>query len=198
MLQDVLSNTTSDSPMKDKFSEKAYRDAYVREQVRIGVPYQIRALRQERGWTQKELGERSGKPQNVISRLEDPNYGKLSLQSLMDMASAFDVALMVKFVPFSRFIREFSDLSPRALEAASFSEDQKTETSVPIGYNSLPGLPVSMLFGTMVANAYGNALIPYYTNWLEVQAIHADITARQETPQPKKLIVIPIKPKRAA
>lgn len=110
---------------KLKGKSKAYRDAYVRERIRIGIPYQIRALREqeERSWTQAELGRRAGKPQNVISRLEDPEYGKLSIQSLLEMASAFDVALMVKFVPFSRFLREYEDVSPASLEAQSFENE---------------------------------------------------------------------------
>ncbi|HUY13888.1 MAG TPA: helix-turn-helix domain-containing protein [Terriglobia bacterium] len=107
----------------EKLKDKAYRDSYVREHIRIGLPYQVRALRQQRHWKQEELGERSGKPQNVISRLEDPSYGKLSLQSMIDLASAFDVALLIKFVPFSRFLREFQNLSPEALEAVSFDQD---------------------------------------------------------------------------
>jgi transcriptional regulator with XRE-family HTH domain len=120
--QDDLENTTLEIEA-GKFIDKAYRDASVREHTRIGVPYQIRALRQQRGWSQKELGNRASKPQNVISRLEDPEYGKLSLQTLFELASAFDVALLVKFVPFSRFRREVSKLSPENLEALPFKED---------------------------------------------------------------------------
>jgi hypothetical protein len=39
------------------------------------------------------------------------------------MAAAFDVALLVKFVSFSRFLREFEDVSPSALEVPSFCDD---------------------------------------------------------------------------
>ncbi len=129
MTQDALSNMIQTTEGNDRFLEKAYRDATVREHTRIGIPYQIRALRQQRGWSQEELGDRSGKPQNVISRLEDPEYGKLSLKTLLEMASAFDVALLVKFVPFSRFRTEFDDLSPANLGALSFADDAaKVET----------------------------------------------------------------------
>src|SRR5437667_10357884 len=100
-------------PKQEKLKEKAYRDAYVRERIRIGLPYQIRALRQQRAWTQEELGRHAQKPQNVISRLEDPDYGKLSLQTLLALASAFDVALLVTFVSFGRLLREFETLSPQ-------------------------------------------------------------------------------------
>lgn len=107
--------------------DKAYRDAYVREHIRIGLPYQIRAMREEecRKWTQKELGDRADKPQNVISRIEDPTYGKLTLQTLLELASAFDVALVVKFVPFTKFITEFDDVSPRSLEAKDYATEER-------------------------------------------------------------------------
>lgn len=108
-----------------KLQNKKYRDAYVSAHVRNGIPYQIRALRDQRKWSQGELEKRSGKPQNVISRLEDPNYGKMSIPTLLDLAAAFDVALLVKFVPFSQLLSEVKDLSPEALSAQSFGEEQK-------------------------------------------------------------------------
>jgi len=111
----------------NKLRDKKYRDAYVRDHIRIGLPYQIRALREQedRQWTQETLAIKAGKHQNVISRIEDPDYGKLSLQTLMDLASAFDVALIVKFVPYSRFLREFDDVSPKSLEAKGFETECK-------------------------------------------------------------------------
>jgi transcriptional regulator with XRE-family HTH domain len=104
-------------------TNKAFRDAYVYEHVRNGVSFQIRAMREEKGWTQGKLGEISEKPRNVITRLEDPNYGKLTIRTLLEIASAFDVALLVKFVPFSRLLREYEDTSPSALVAANISKE---------------------------------------------------------------------------
>jgi len=116
-------NVISRAKKVGRLKDKGYRDAYVAEHVRTGTPHQIRILREQREWTQGELGRRSGKPQNVISRLEDPNYGKLTIQSLLDLASAFDVALIIKFVPFSRLMGELEKLSPESLEVPSFSQD---------------------------------------------------------------------------
>lgn len=104
---------------------KAFRDRYVYEHVRNGIPFQIRALRNQREWTQADLGEASGKPRPVISRLEDPNYGKLSLKTLLDIASAFEVALLVKFVPFSRLVKEYQDVSWQALGAKSVTDREE-------------------------------------------------------------------------
>ncbi len=106
-----------------KLKDKAYRDSYVASHVSIGIPYQIKALREQRNWTQQQLGQKAGKPQNVISRLEDPTYGKQTLATLLKLAVAFDVALLVKFVPYSEFLEAVSDVSPAGLRVSSFPEE---------------------------------------------------------------------------
>lgn len=123
-------NVTFENKLLDKLRNKEFRGAYVSAHVRAGVAHQIRALRNERNWSQEELGNRSGKPQSVISRLEDPDYGKLSVQTLLDLASAFDVALMVGFVAFSEMLEKIQDVSPERLAVPNFSSDvfERTRT----------------------------------------------------------------------
>lgn len=122
-------NVTFKNKLLDKLRNKEFRNAYVSAQVRTGVAHQIRALRNERNWSQEELGKRSGKPQSVISRLEDPDYGKLSVQTLLDLASAFDVALMVGFVAFSEMLEKIQDVSPERLAVPNFSNDVSERTT---------------------------------------------------------------------
>lgn len=81
-----------------------YRHALVEEHLAVFLPFQLRAMREERGWTQGELGVRCGKAQEWICKLENPNYGRFSLQTLKTLARAFDVALEVRFRPFSYFV----------------------------------------------------------------------------------------------
>ncbi len=104
---------------------KEYRDAYVLEHIKNGVAFQIRTLREDRDWTQGDLGDAMGKPRNVISRIEDPNYGKTTLTTLREVAAAFDVGLLVKFVPFSRLVREYEDVSPARLSAHSITSTEE-------------------------------------------------------------------------
>jgi transcriptional regulator with XRE-family HTH domain len=101
--------------------EDDYRHAYLADQVRTNIAFQIRALRDQRGWTQKDLAEKAGKPANSISRLEDPDYGKLTLTTLLEMARAFDVALLVQFVEHDDWLNRMADVSPSALRKRSFS-----------------------------------------------------------------------------
>ena len=93
-------------------SDKEFRDAYWDAHLSEGLASQIRATREERRWTQRELGEHAGgKAQSVISQLEDPDYGRYSLSTLKRIASAFDVALVVRFVPYSHLLDYTSNLS---------------------------------------------------------------------------------------
>jgi transcriptional regulator with XRE-family HTH domain len=104
-------------------NNKAYREAYVCEHIKTSVPIQIRHLREERTLTQAQLAAMAKTTQTVISRLEDPNYGNLTLNSLLKIAAALDIALLVKFAPFSRMLLEFQDLSPTALSVKAFTDE---------------------------------------------------------------------------
>ena len=114
---------TSENRLLSELNDKEFRDAYVVEHVKTGLAYQIRALRQSRGWSQDEFAQRSRKTQSGVARLEDPEYGKFSLTTLLSLASAFDVALLVRFVRFSELLQRTRDLSPTELNVASFDDD---------------------------------------------------------------------------
>lgn len=112
----------------DKLLRKPYRSAFVAEHVRRGIAYQIRALRDQRGWNQKEFSKRLKKPQSVVSRLEDPSYGKVTMQTLLEVATVFDVALQVRFVPYSSFLVATQDLGTASMRVPSF----ETELASPL------------------------------------------------------------------
>lgn len=112
-----------DENTKNKFDDKIYRDAYVASNLGSGIAFQILYNREARHWTQEELGKKTGQPQNGIARLENPFYGRFTIKTLLKIASAFDVALLVKFVPFSRFLDELKDVSPEALLAPPYEDE---------------------------------------------------------------------------
>jgi DNA-binding XRE family transcriptional regulator len=104
-----------------ELGEADFRRAYLADQVRTNISFQLTALRDQRGWTQKELAEKADKPANSISRLEDPDYGKATLTTLLAMADAFDVALLVQFVEHDDWLNRMADVSPGALRKRSFN-----------------------------------------------------------------------------
>lgn len=108
--------------IKKLIANKKSRDAYVYEHIRNGIPFQLRALREQRDWTQADLAKAAKTSRTTITRLENPNNDKLTLKTLLELASAFDVALLVKFVPFSRLIKEYEDVSSEALSAKSITD----------------------------------------------------------------------------
>src|SRR6266481_3464793 len=84
------------------------RARFVESHINKGISYQLRAMREARDWSQEELASQVGMPQTAISRLESSNYGKSTITTLKRMATVYDVALEVRFVPFSKLVNRIS------------------------------------------------------------------------------------------
>jgi hypothetical protein len=72
---------------------------------------------------------------NNISRIESEDYGKQTVTSLKRVAEALDVALVVRFVPFSQYIDWLSGtpfldegIRPGALAVPSFEDEEARGT----------------------------------------------------------------------
>jgi transcriptional regulator with XRE-family HTH domain len=119
---------TTTSPRRwqlvQSLKNKEYRHAFVADEIGIGIPFQIRALREARGWTQEELGRQAAMAQERISQLESTDYGRYTLGTLKRLALAFDVGLEVHFVPFSRMVDWAAHLSAEMLSPPSYDEDE--------------------------------------------------------------------------
>jgi transcriptional regulator with XRE-family HTH domain len=103
-----------------ELSDREFRNTYKRARVRSKLAYQIRALRKQRDWLQGKLAEVMNKPQSTVSRFEDDDYGKLTLETLFEISDAFDLGLVVEFVGYQEFLVRTSDLSSDRLRASSF------------------------------------------------------------------------------
>jgi len=133
MVADVLSSAGFGwtKEFVEQLSDKELRDAYVADQVRIRIALLIRALREQAGrdWTQTELGRRAGKLQNVISRLEDPDYGRFSLETLLMVAAAFELPLYIDFPEWEDWLQKMSGHSTVSLQRHGFDIQRLTTIS---------------------------------------------------------------------
>ncbi|WP_239250058.1 helix-turn-helix transcriptional regulator [Candidatus Nitrotoga sp. M5] len=99
------------------------RAAYVEAELVNSLAHQIRIIRQQRGLSQRQLAEKLGTTQTTVSRLEDPSYGRYSMRSLLALSKVFDTAILVRFMPFSRFMPDTWDTHPKNFEALSYEDE---------------------------------------------------------------------------
>jgi transcriptional regulator with XRE-family HTH domain len=124
----------------DQLSDREFRHAYMTDQVRTHIALAIRVLREQEGreWSQAELGRRCDKPQSWISKLEDPEYGKVSLQTLFEIAEAYDLPLLVQFPEWSDWLRRMKNQSRENFEKKGFDADFLNKFSATNAGDALP------------------------------------------------------------
>ncbi|WP_456671696.1 helix-turn-helix domain-containing protein [Bradyrhizobium sp. USDA 3256] len=143
----------------DQLSDREFRHAYMADQVRTHIALAIRILREQEGreWSQTELGKRCDKPQSWISKLEDPEYGKVSLQTLLEIAEAFDLPLLVQFPEWSDWLRRMKNQSRENFEKRSFDADLLNKFAATKAEQSLPGTARTYSYSKYAITASGNA-----------------------------------------
>jgi transcriptional regulator with XRE-family HTH domain len=99
------------------------------EAVKTWIARQVRALREQRDWSQGDLARESGKKQSNISRIEDPDYGQMTLQTLFDLAAAFDLPLLVQFAEWPDWLNRMEDVSTEWLQRESFNQAELSTLS---------------------------------------------------------------------
>lgn len=72
--------------------------------VRLAIAIQLRRMRKGRGWTRAETAQRAGVGMTTLFMLECGLFG--SLNTLVKLANAFDVAFIARFTPWSEGIKE--------------------------------------------------------------------------------------------
>lgn len=83
-----------------------YRLAYIKAKVGVNIPSQIKAMRRRRdNLSQEALAKEAGKRQSQISSMERPGVTSFTVETLIRLAAAFKVGLIVRFVPFSEMLK---------------------------------------------------------------------------------------------
>jgi hypothetical protein len=108
--------------LAEKFHDKEYRDSYVAGHTRRFLARQMRKFRGTK--SQSEFGELIDKQQTVVSRLEDPKYGKWTLQTLFDVAQRLNVAVIVRFVDFQTFLELSEDMTEAASKPQEYNQSE--------------------------------------------------------------------------
>jgi transcriptional regulator with XRE-family HTH domain len=104
-----------------KLKDKEYRDEFLGTTVRGSIAYQIQALRRQLKQSQEEFAETLGKKQTQVSRLESAEYSA-SVQTLIEVASALGIGLLVRFVGWPELLDRTEDMSDAALAVTPIDE----------------------------------------------------------------------------
>jgi DNA-binding XRE family transcriptional regulator len=72
---------------------------YSRRRAETEVAFQIRRLREAKGWSQKELAKRVGCSQQAVSAVEQAGYKRHSLPLLRRIAAVLDADVVVALIP---------------------------------------------------------------------------------------------------
>lgn len=99
------------------------RESYIRAKLNVLLPAQIKGLRLHWPMTQEELGQAAEMKQSRISAMERPGAVKFNLETLIRLASAFKVGMVVKFVPFSEMLRWENDFAQDSFDVPTIDVD---------------------------------------------------------------------------
>jgi transcriptional regulator with XRE-family HTH domain len=117
--------------LKKELQDPETRRDYAEEFLNAFIALQVKTLRQQREWSQEDLAERAGMKQSRISAMEQVDYSSWSVRTLRRLAQAFDLALIVKFESFGKFLDDVARVSREELERPSFAEDPAFRSGSP-------------------------------------------------------------------
>lgn len=184
--------TTSEERRRllEHLESKEFRDALVEADLANGILFQVKAMLEDRGWTQEELAEKAGTAQPVISKYLK-GYENFSVKTLRKLASAFDVSFT------SRFER-FSDLAKRHLNvdwASLAIPDYPNEAALraPVSEYSLASaadIPGSSITGSFTAETsvkHTAEQLDLDIAWVAAPGSHETLLFETKTPQQKEV-----------
>ncbi len=134
-----MNTTNKHEQMWESLRDPEVRKQLIEEHISVGIAFQIRALRDRQKLTQTKLAGLLGGKQPLISEWENPNYGNYTLGTLKELAKAFDVGLLVRFVPFGKLVDWTINLTSDVIAPPSFGEEEmyRVVASAPTVPNSV-------------------------------------------------------------
>ncbi len=84
--------------LKEQLKDPVVRRAYEEEGPFVELAVQVAHLRQKQGLTQRQLAKRLHTSQQMVSRLESPKNGSLSLRTIVKLARVLGKEVKVQFV----------------------------------------------------------------------------------------------------
>lgn len=127
-----------------EFGDKDYAHAYMEEFSNMAIAAQIKALREQRNWTQQQLAQAANMKQERICALEDVDYDAWTIKTLRKLAKAFDLTVKVSFEKFSTGLLDISKIDRQTLQRTSRTEDLRMFSQSGYGHGEAPlwGNPV--------------------------------------------------------
>lgn len=117
--------STSKRFFLNELKNKDFRHDFVDTHNKMRVSLLIRHTRERQDLKQNQLAARMGKHPTHITRLENMEYGGYTLNSLLEVFKALDVALLVDAIPFSSFVTAYEDLSAARLGPLAFGDKEE-------------------------------------------------------------------------
>lgn len=99
------------------------RESYIRSKLSVLIPAQIRSLRLRRAMKQGELGAEAEMKQSRISVLERIGEASFSIETLIKLAAALRVGLIVKFAPMSEMLNWENGFQPDTFDVVPVEDD---------------------------------------------------------------------------
>ena len=99
------------------------RSVYADTVTNAFVAAQIKALRENRGFSQEQLAELIGTKQSGVSRLERADYSSWKVETLRKLARAFHVRLRIRFEGFGTLLDEIGGFDNENLLPPKFEDD---------------------------------------------------------------------------
>ncbi len=116
-------NTLDKKRLLRDLQNREFRQIYYAEHISTALPMQTRELRKKRQLSQAALADLVGTDQKNISNWENPNYEyKPQIGTLMRLAEAFDVPLIVRFGSWEEVWDWEHNISPQKLAPNKFEE----------------------------------------------------------------------------